>query len=169
MLQIVFRFLEEILWCNPTILDRWFICSFTKQIRCLELLRFSTLYTIMHFETFLLVLSHTQCAPDDICKTKQEITWKLILWIQIVSLRKSANLLVCVFSSLPRHCYCGTCRVIIATFVPAISGPPFCMDAMRKSMGKYKMTQEMGCFTFETINSQVVLGYMSIIFVAGLH
>ena len=53
--------------------------------------------------------------------------------------------------------------------MPAISGPPFCMDAMRKSMGKYKMTQEMGCFTFETINGQVVLGYMSIIFVAGLH
>ena len=53
--------------------------------------------------------------------------------------------------------------------MPAISGPPFCMDAMRKSMGKYKMTQEMGCITFETINSQVVLGCMSIIFVAGLH
>ena len=102
-------------------------------------------------------------------QNRQEITWKLILWIQIVSLRKSANLLVCVFSSLPRHCYCGTCRVIIATFVPAISGPPFCMDAMRKSMGKYKMTQEMGCITFETINSQVVLGCMSIIFVASLH
>ena len=50
--------------------------------------------------------------------------------------------------------------------MPAISGPPFCMDAMRKSMGKYKMTQEMGCFTFETINGPVVLGYMSIIFVA---
>ena len=50
--------------------------------------------------------------------------------------------------------------------MPAISGPPFCMDAMRKSMGKYKMTQEMGCFTFETINGQVLLGYMSIIFVA---
>ena len=47
--------------------------------------------------------------------------------------------------------------------MPAISGPPFCMDAMRKSMGKYKMTQEMGCITFETINSQVVLGCMLMI------
>ena len=82
------------------------------------------------------------------------------------SLRKSANLLVCVFSSLPRHCYCGTCRVIIATFVPANSGPPFCMDAMRKSMGKYKMTQEMDCFTFETIDGPLVFAYKSIFFVA---
>ena len=40
---------------------------------------------------------------------------------------------------------------------------------MRKSMGKYKMTQEMGCFTFETINGLVVSGYMSIVLVAGLH
>ena len=53
--------------------------------------------------------------------------------------------------------------------MPAISGPPFCMDAMRKSMGKYKMTQEMGCFTFETINGLVVSGYMSIVLVACLH
>ena len=53
--------------------------------------------------------------------------------------------------------------------MPAISGPPFCMDAMRKSMGKYKMTQEMGCITFETINGLVVSGYMSIVLVAGLH
>ena len=53
--------------------------------------------------------------------------------------------------------------------MPAISGPPFCMDAMRKSMGKYKMTQEMGCITFETINGLVVSGYMTIVLVAGLH
>ena len=53
--------------------------------------------------------------------------------------------------------------------MPAISGPPFCMDAMRKSMGKYKMTQEMGCITFETINGLVVSGYMSIVLVACLH
>ena len=99
-------------------------------------------------------------------QNRQEITWKLILWIKMFSLRKSANLLVCVFSSLPRHCYCGTCRVIIATFVPANSGPPFCMDAMRKSMGKYKMTQEMDCFTFETIDGPLVFAYKSIFFVA---
>merc|ERR1719323_2969464 len=88
------------------------------------------------FETFLLMLSHTQCAPDNICKTKQARDYLKAHFMDsnCFSPQKRKSPCLC-FSSLPRDCYCGTCRVIIATFVPAInSGPPFCMDAMRKSM-----------------------------------
>jgi len=46
MLQIVFRFLEEILWCNPMILDRILICSFRKAN--MMLLRVIEVFKILH-------------------------------------------------------------------------------------------------------------------------
>ena len=45
MLQIVFRFLEEILWCNPMILDRILICSFRKANMMLEVIE---VFNILH-------------------------------------------------------------------------------------------------------------------------
>ena len=112
MLQIVFRFLEEILWC-AILWYRILICSFrSRQIWCyLELLRFSKIFNNYAICLNLIWSCHTQCNGWHLQK---QVCWKLILWIEIcLFCQKGKSTFQC--------CYCGlsTSRVIIATFVPA--------------------------------------------------
>ena len=122
MLQIVFRFLEEILWCNPMIQNIDLLIQKQANMMLLGLIE---VFNILHNYA--------------ICSQKIHLTWysTVIKTFAKQNRHKIAKKnLFCVFNfsffnrqSTFHGCYCGLwkCRVIIATCVPttATVGPPF--------------------------------------------
>ena len=125
MLQIVFRFLEEILWC-AILWYRILICSFrSRQIWCyLELLRFSKIFNNYAICLNLIWSCHTQCNGWHLQK---QVCWKLILWIEICLFSKKKihlpMLLLWIVNQSRNHCN------VCACYQP-IGGGVFCMDAV---------------------------------------